>query len=400
MAEYDFSSYYNRMSTRASKWVHMIARKPDVASGVVPMSVADMDFATAPEIVSSLQNYTGSELLGYSRPTDAYLQTVIQYYQRVHDYQAKKEWVFTVPGVVPALAAAVRVCTRAEESVVILSPIYGPFADVVAGQGRKIAYCPLIEKNRRYEIDFDSFTRICNKPEVKLFLLCSPHNPSGRVWSREELARLADICQQHGVSIASDEIHSDIMLGDRKHWVFHTVSESARQAILCTSAGKTYNIEALQCANVFIQDPELYRKYEENNNAAGIERANVLGMVATAAAYRDADCWKQEMLAVIRRNMQILLDFLSAYEPALCAMVPDAGFLCWVDYSGMGVSREDFLRFLVDWDIYVSDGPFEGPGSENHIRINVGLPTRALRDNLTRLEKGLREQYRLMPKRA
>lgn len=395
MESYDFTSYHNRMSTNASKWVHMLARKPEVASGIVPMSVADMDFMTAPEIVSRLKEYVGQELLGYSRPTDRYLQAVVDYYQKTHGYSARKEWIFTLPGVVPALAAAVRVLTAPGDGVVILSPIYGPFVDVVAGQGREPVYCPLVKKNNRYYINFEAFEEACARVDVKLFLLCSPHNPSGRVWLFEELKRLSDICQRHQVAIASDEIHSDIIIGNMPHTVFNTVSDYASQTILCTSAGKTFNIEALQCANVFIKNPELYKAFERNNNCAGIERANVLGMVATAAAYQDAGAWKEAAGRLIRKNHALLHEFFALYEPSLQAMPADAGFLCWVDYSGMNTGRKDFLAFLVDYDIFVSDGPFEGPGSEGHIRINVGLPTHQLRKNLQRLAFGLQQVYHL-----
>lgn len=390
---YDFETIHNRHRTRASKWVHMLQQNPNASPGVVPMTVADMDFATAPEIVEALVDYPPRELLGYSRPTDDYLDSVLRFYKERHNYEARREWVFTTPGVVPALAAAVRTCAEPGEGVLVFTPIYGPFYDVIQGQGRRVVGCPMHIKNDRYHIDFELLDRICREERPKLLLFCSPHNPSGRVWTGDELRQVADICEKHRVRIASDEIHSDIILGDLPHTVFNTVSTYAQGCILCTSAGKTFNIESLQCANVFIKDPALYRQFELENLYNGIERANVLGMVATAAAYDRGGPWLQAVTQVIARNHHLLKRFLDRYPKRFHALTPDAGFLQWVSYAGTGIPREDFVPFLIDCEFYVTDGLPFGPGAEQFIRINVGLPTQALEDNLSRLKKGLKERY-------
>ncbi len=394
---YDFESCHDRHRTRASKWVQMLQQNPEASPGVVPMTVADMDFATAPEIVEALVDYPTRELLGYSRPTDEYLNAVLTFYREQHGYQAQKEWVFTTPGVVPALAAAVRACAKPGEGVLVFTPIYGPFYEVIEGQGRQVVGCPLHIRDSRYHMDFDLLDRVCREERPKLLLFCSPHNPSGRVWTREELKQVADICEKHRVFICSDEIHSDIILGELPHTVFNTVSPWAEGCILCTSAGKTYNIESLQCANIFIKDRALYRRFELENLYNGIERANVLGMVATRAAYDKGGPWLRAVTQVIRRNHQLLLDFLRAYPGRFEALIPDAGFLTWVSYQGMGVDRSEFIPFLIDCQFYVTDGLPFGPGAERFIRVNVGLPTQALQDNLNRLAQGLKERYGLVP---
>lgn len=395
MSHYDFTSYYDRKRTKASKWVQMLARKPDVKEGVVPMTVADMDFATAPEIVEVLAKYPTQELLGYSRPTDRYLGAVTNFYEKEHGYQAKKEWIFTTPGVVPALASAVRTLTKPGEGVILMTPIYGPFYDVSQGQGRQVAECPMHVVKGRFELDFERFEALCAEENNKLFLLCSPHNPSGRVWTKEELKRLADICEKHGVHVAADEIHSDIVMPGHTHTVFNTVSDYAAEAILCTSAGKTFNIQALQCANVFIKDDGLRAAYEHDNLVVGIERANVMGMVGTAAAYEHALAWRDAVQQVIWQNHQRVLAFFAPYGPKIQAMAPDASFLCWVDFSGVDASHAEFFQFMTDCDFFVSDGNFFGPGGEKHFRLNVGLPAKALEENLARLKKGLKDRYGL-----
>ena len=397
MTAYDFESYHDRKRTRASKWVMMLRQNPGVREGIVPMTTADMDFMTAPEIVDDLLRYIPSELLGYSRPTDAYLDAILRWYRERHGYEAQRPWVLTSPGVVPALAAAVRTCAGPDEKVIVLTPIYGPFYDVIRGQGRRVADCPMYIRGNRYQIDFELFDRMCADEKPRLLLFCSPHNPSGRVWTGGELRRLAEICEKHGVRIASDEIHSDIILGERRHTVFNTVSSWAADAILCTSAGKAFNIQALQCANVFIRDQALRERFEQASLFAGIERANVLGMVATAAAYNDAGSWLEAVTRVICRNHDILLAFFARYPASFKAMRPDAGFLGWVDYSGTGIPRDAFLRFLIACDFYVTEGSAFGKAAENFIRVNVGLPTRTLQENLARLEKGLQETYGLVP---
>ncbi len=394
---YDFTTYYDRMQTKASKWVMMLRQNPDVPPGVVPMTTADMDFVQAPQINQALKDYIDHNLLGYSRPTDAYLDSILRHYQSVWGYQARREWVFTTPGVIPALAAAVRVCAEPGEGVIMLTPIYGPLYEVVEGQGRRVVDCPMYIEQRRYQIDFERFEQLCREERPKLFLLCSPHNPSGRVWSRDELKRLADICEKYQVMVASDEIHCDIMLGDLPHTVFNTVSPWAAKAILCTSAGKTYNIQALQCANVFIQDAELYARYEEAHLVTGIERANVLGMVATAAAYEQAGEWLQAASAVIRHNHQLLLDFCARYPEQFTAFLPDASFLGWVDCAGLGLDWQDLQRFLIDCHFYVNYGPPFGKAAEHFIRVNIGLPTHKLQENLDRLAAGLQARFGVRP---
>lgn len=397
MKRYDFETYYDRKRTRASKWVKMLEQNPQAAEGIVPMTVADMDFMTAPEITEALVRYIPSELLGYSRPTDAYLQAITGYYQKKHGYQAQKNWVFTTPGVVPALAAAVRTCAPIGEGVIVLTPIYGPFYEVIQGQGRQVVDCPMHISDNRYEIDFDLFEQLCREKKPRLFLLCSPHNPSGRIWTRQELKRLADICQRWQVRIAADEIHSDIIVGSVEHTVFNTVSPYAAEAILCTSAGKTFNIQALQCANIFIRDDSLRRQFELTNLYTGIERANVLGMVATVAAYSQGEAWLAALTQVIRHNHRVLQAFFARYPGKFAAMQPDASFLAWVSYAGTGIGHDEFMRFLIGCDFYVTDGTFFGQAAENYIRINVGLPTRFLQENLARLEKGLRARYGILP---
>lgn len=393
MCPYDFESYHDRKHTKASKWVKMLQLKPDVKEGIVPMTVADMDFMNAPEIGEAIAKYAKTEILGYSRPTDQYLDSILRYYEEKHGYKGKREWIYTTPGVVPALAAAVRACTKPHEGVVIFSPVYGPFYEVVEGQGREMLLCPLSIVNGRYEINFEHFESLAAREDAKLLLFCSPHNPSGRVWTREELVKVAKIAHRHGLRVCCDEIHSDIIVGSIPHTVFNTVCEEAEDAILCTSAGKTYNIQALQCANIFIKDPQLYHEFEETNLFTGLERANILGMIATQAAYERCGNWAKEATEVIKRNHAITEAFFERYAPRLTAMKADASFLCFVDYAGMKVPREEFLSFLVECDFYVTDGAFFGKDTESFIRINVGLPTKALKENLARLEKGLKERY-------
>lgn len=390
---YDFVSYRDRMRTRASKWVNMHAQKEDVPAGVVPMTVADMDFMTAPEITQAISAYAQKEILGYSRPTDAYLQSVVDYFYKKHGYLAQKEWILTSPGLVPALATALRALSRAGDAALVLSPVYEPFYEVVEGQGRRLLKCSLIEKDGRYFIDFALFERLCREEKPKAFLLCSPHNPSGRVWEKEELARLCDICAVQGVGIVSDEIHSDLLLGEKAHHMIQDVHAYGKKAIQLTSSGKAFNIQALQCANVFIQDVETRERFQKENLFVGIERANVLGMVATMAAYQKGGAWQAALKQVILKNLHILSAWLLPYRGKISMMQPDASFLCWLNFQNMGVSHQEFIDFLISCDFFVTNGLFFGQEGEYHFRINLGLPEKALRENLARLKNGLRERY-------
>ncbi len=395
--KYNFEKYLNRRETGSSKWLNMDNRNPNVGKDVVPMSVADMDFLTCPEISESLCEYIQTETLGYSKPVDSYLKAVTDFFKNFHGYDAKKEWIVTTPGVVSALATSVGTFSKEGDEVIIFTPVYHPFFEVVEGQNRKISECPLIYKDNDYFIDFELLERLASSPKAKMILLCSPHNPGGKVWSKEELDRISEIVIKNDILIVSDEIHSDIIYDGSKQIVLGSLNdEIGKRAIVCTAASKTFNIAGLQCSNIFIENEELRSKFIESNNNIGLERANVLGLVATRAAYEKGLNWLEEAKTVIGNNNNIVKKFFEEYEGKFKVMFPQASFLVWVNFEGTGISHEEFIKFLdLDCEFLVNDGLSFGDKGRNFIRINTGLPLHKLEENLNRLKRELKAKHNI-----
>lgn len=395
--KYDFTGYVDRSEINASKWLDMITRNPNVGKGVVPMSVADMDFYTAPEIKEEITKFVENETLGYTKPTDSYLESVRNFFSSYHGYDAKKEWITTTPGVVSALANSIKSFTEEGDGVLIFTPVYNPFYSVIEGQNRKIIECPLIYGKDRYSIDFDQFEELASQENTKLILLCSPHNPGGTVWNQSELERIADVAEENNLIVVSDEIHSDITFGDHTHTVFSTVNDTiGDRSIICTAASKTFNIAGLQCSNIFIENDEMRETFIENNVNVGLERANILGLVATKAAYDRGSDWLKEVKVVIENNLQIVENFFSKYDDLFPVMSPEASFTTWVNFENTEIDHEEFINFLDQKsEFFITDGLSFGENGRNFIRINVGLPTSKLNENLERLEKTLKSEYNI-----
>ena len=395
--KYNFESYLNRRETGSSKWLNMDNRNPNVSKEIVPMSVADMEFVTCPEISESLCEYVQTETLGYSKPVNSYLKAVTNFFKSYHGYDAKEEWIVTTPGIVSALATAVSTFSSEGDEVIIFTPVYHPFFEVVEGQNRKVSECPLIYKDNDYSIDFELLNKLAASPKVKMILLCSPHNPGGKVWSREELEKISEIVIKNNILIVSDEIHSDIIYDGSKQIILGSLNdEIGKRAIVCTAASKTFNIAGLQCSNIFIENEELRNKFVQSNNNIGLERANVLGLVATRAAYEKGLDWLKEAKSVIENNNNVVKEFFESYEGKFKVMVPEASFLVWVNFENTGIDHEEFMKFLdMDCEFLVNDGLSFGDKGRNFIRINTGLPLSKLEENLNRLKDRLKAQYNI-----
>ena len=395
--KYDFKNYLNRVETGSSKWLDMCGRNPNVKEGVLPLSVMDMDFLTCPKINDALVNYINTQTLGYSRPVDSYLESVVNFFKDHHGYEGKKEWIITTPGIVSALATAVGAFTEKGDNVIVFTPVYHPFFDVIESQERNIVSCPLKYENNRYELDFELFEKTIVESKAKLVLFCSPHNPGGIVWSKEDLLKVADIVEKYELLIVSDEIHSDIVYEGNKHYLLGSVNNSiGKRAIVCTAASKTFNIAGLQCSNIFIENEEIRNKFRNFNNGIGIERANVLGMVATKAAYDNCLDWLDELKEVIQENYKVVEDFFCNYGNIFSVMKTEASFAIWINFENLNVKHEDFMTFLDnDAEFFVTNGIFFGENGRGIIRINVGLPKDKLVESFDRLKIALKNKYNI-----
>lgn len=386
--KYDFETVYDRRNDGSRKWECIEKNQAAKKKQVIPMTVADMEFQASPEIKEGLAEYIEKNILGYSNPTTTYLKTVKQYMQDEYDWAIATDWVVTTPGVVSALSTSVRAFTDIGDGVIVFSPVYYPFYEVIESQKRQVLSCDLDVRNMRYEINFKRLEELAANEQTKMILLCSPHNPGGRVWTKEELEKIAAIAAAHDLVVISDEIHADLTFDGVTHTVYSTLSKEAKNhSVICTSASKMYNIAGLQCSNILIANEQLRDKFNEEKESAGIQVANVLGMKATEIAYTKAAEWRKEVMAVIAENKDYTIKFLKEADARFNVMEPDASFLVWVNIADFQKSNEEFIQALNDHcQIYITDGLIYGEQGDNWLRFNVGMPKTQLMKTLERIQ--------------
>lgn len=382
---YNFSNFYDRRDEGSRKWEAVPLCQECEENKIVPMTVADLDIQTAPEIKEELKNYIEHSVLGYSNPTENYCTTISNYMEKNYKYRLESEWIVPTPGVVPALATSVRAYTEPNDGIIVFPPVYNPFYEVIEEQQRKIMTCPLLLENNRYEIDFELFEKLASKETAKLVFLCSPHNPSGRVWKKEELLKISKIATANNLIVVSDEIHADMALEGHTHHLYAEISEeAAAHSLVCTSASKSYNLAGLQASNIIISNPILREKFIAENLKIGLQCPNVLGLKATEAAYKKGSRWFKELMEVLNTNVNLTIETLEEIDSRFKVMRPEASFLVWVNIEDFGLSNDAFIEKLEEKNIYVTNGNCYGEEGEGWIRLNVGMPTKALETNLKR----------------
>ena len=373
----------------------MFADNPNVAKGIIPLSVADMELKNAPEIQEGLKRYIDNSVLGCSNPTDAYLDAVIDFMKRHHDWDVKKEWIYQTPGVVSALFFAVKAYTDPGDGVIIMTPVYYPFYGAVTANGRVVVENPLIEDGDSYRIDFEDLKRKAKDPKNKLILLCSPHNPVGRVWTREELERIGRICIDNDVLIVSDEIHFDLIMPGYHHTVFSTISEEFNQhCVVCTAPSKTFNLAGMQTSNIMIANEEIRKKFIDQVESCGMYIANILGYEACRIAYTDCDAWLKELLEVIVRNKEYIEQFVARHLPQVKVKRLEGTYLLWLDFRAYGLSAKELEHFMkMDAQLFFDDGYMFGQSSEGFERINMACPTWVIEQAMDRLLAAMKEKF-------
>lgn len=386
----DFDAVPDRHGTKCLKYDFAVQRgRP---ADVLPLWVADMDFKTSSYIEDALVRQAQHAIYGYTESDDAYFAAVQQWMQLHHDWRVEPWWLQKTPGVVFAIAVAVKAFTKPGDAVLIQQPVYYPFSEVIADNGRRLISSDLVldEETGHYEIDFADFERKIEENNVKLFLLCSPHNPVGRVWSREELLRLGDICRRHGVIVFSDEIHADFVWKGR-HQVFAAVDPAfAAFTVTATAPSKTFNIAGLQVSNIFIADAGLREAFRHAYNASGYSQLNAAGLIAAEAAYRDGGTWYNAVKAYIQDNIAYMRRFIQERLPQLHMIEPEGTYLVWVDFRSLGLDNaalEDLI--LNKAGLWLDSGAIFGAVGEGFQRFNVACP----RATLTRALEQLAAAY-------
>lgn len=384
---YDFETLVNRREQGSAKWNMMDKENLKVEEDVFPLSVADTDLVLAPEIKEGLQSYLEDMVLGYTIPTDSYYDSVINWYKRRYNYLLEKEWIIPHPGVVSALYNIIGAFTKPLDKVLIMSPVYYPFRNVIVDQKREILETDLLYNNQEYTIDFEDFER--KAKEASLFILCSPHNPVGRVWTKEELNKINDICLRNNVLVVSDEIHSDLILPGHTHYVFNSLSKEAQEnTILVSAPSKTFNLAGLQASNIMIPNSKLRTQFLNYMSHTPIHGVNVLGMKACEIAYNQAQSWLEAFLELLETNRKLVETYIEKHIPQIKVVPLEGTYLQWLDFTELGLEEEVIETFLTqESQIFLNTGSKFGANGENFMRMNIACPTKKLQEVLNRLKR-------------
>ena len=383
---FDFDTVPNRRGTNCFKYD--FAREMGMPEDVLPLWVADMDFLTAPAVLERLHALAEHGIFGYTGVKDAYFSAVHNWYAQRFSWETQRSWLVTTPGVVFAIAIAIRAFTQKGDAILIQQPVYYPFANKVTENDRQLVVNPLVLKNGRYEMDFADMERKIVDYHVKMLLLCSPHNPVGRVWTKEELLRVGEICQKHGVLVVSDEIHADFTYAGHTHHVFASVkSEFADFTITCTAPSKTFSLAGLQNSNIFIPNRQLRHAYKKELSACGCGGTNCMGMAACQAAYEAGADWLEQLKQYLAGNLAYVRQFLREKLPDIALIEPEGTYLVWLDLRKLGLTEQQQRQLIVqDAKLWLDTGTLFGQGGEGFERINIACPRTTIEQAMQRLE--------------
>lgn len=378
---YDFDTPVERHGTNCVKWDEC----PD--NDVIPMWVADMDFRVAPAIEQALRQRVAHGVFGYNIVPDSYYDAVISWFHRRHAWDIQRPWILYTTAVVPAMSVVIKALTMPGEKVLILSPAYNCFFSSIRNNGCEVSESALrFSDHGRWEVDWEDFEARCADEKTTLFLLCNPHNPCGRVWTREELQQMTDICHQHGVKVVSDEIHCELVMPGNHFIPYGTVSD---HCVVMNSPSKSFNTAGLQIANIIVQDPDWRQRIDRAININEVCDVNPFGIVALQAAYNESEEWIDQLNAYLWDNYVTLRDFLAAEVPQWKVMPLEGTYLVWVDVSACCDNVSTYCNWLLhEGKVWVNPGTMYGPQTgEGFLRINIACPRSQLMEALRRIQK-------------
>ncbi|MCL2019615.1 MAG: pyridoxal phosphate-dependent aminotransferase [Oscillospiraceae bacterium] len=380
--KYNFDEIINRYGTNSLKFDFVRERnKPD---DVLPMWVADMDFSAPPEVLEDIHKAVSHGIFGYTEAKESYYNAVINWFKSRFGYEVTRREIVKAPGIVFALAQAIRAFTEKDDAVMIQTPVYYPFYDIIRDNGRTLVTNPLVYSDGKYVVDFDDFESKIVDEKVKLFLLCSPHNPVGRVWTKDELERLNEICVRHNVIVISDEIHCDFVWKGHTHTCFGRINENA---VIATAPSKTFNLAGLQVSNIFVKDTDLRRKLKSEINKSGYSQLNTLGIVSCESAYTKGAEWLHELKVYLEGNIKLVREFIQSELPKVKLIEPQSTYLVWLDFSEYKLTQEELDKRVTEGaKLWLDGGTMFGKEGEGFQRINIACPRSVLQDALNKLE--------------
>ena len=384
--KYNFDEIIPRRNTNSVKWDE--AAQDDI----IPLWVADMDFRVLPQITEALRQRVDHGVFGYTHVPDSYYESVIRWFKDRHGLQGVKQSdIIYTSGVVPAISAIVRGLTLPGDKVLVQTPVYNCFFSSIRNQGCLVEENHLVYKNNTYVVDWDDFERKCADSRVRIFLLCNPHNPAGRVWKKEELQRMGEICQKHDVFVISDEIHCELVMPGNEYTPFASLSDDfLKNSATCVAPTKAFNIAGLQIANIIVKDRNKRERIDRAINIHEVCDVNPFGVIATEAAYTEEGAeWLRQLNTYLFANYRFLCDFFSKHFPSLEVVKLEGTYLVWVDCSSLGKSSTEIVNNLYRHGVWMNDGVMYGENQRAFIRINIACPRKILEEGLLRMEKAL-----------
>ncbi len=390
--KYDFNRVINRENTSCVKYD--LRKEYFGKADVIPLWVADMDFDTPDFIRQAIIKRAEHPIYGYGIKTDSWYQSIISWLKERHHWQVEKNQISFSPGVVPGFTFALLALTKPGDQVVVQPPVYFPFFNSVTDNGRILLHNQLVENDNYYTIDFDDLEEKLRQPKTKILILSSPHNPVGRVWKKEELERMVNLCHENGVVILSDEIHGDLVLSGQTHIPTASISAKAQEITITFMApSKTFNLAGMATSFLVIQNPELKAKYDEMLNALHLNGGNIFGALALEAAYENGSEWLNQLLNYIEQNVDLTQDFLRNNVPQITFLKPEATYLLWLNCKSLQLNDVDLQKFFVEKaNLGLNGGIVFGPGGSGFMRMNVACPRAILEQALTNLAKAFRDK--------
>lgn len=380
---YDFDKLTNRLGTGSLKW--------DVNEGQLPMWVADMDFETAPEIIQALQKRIEHGVFGYQNVTDDWYQAYQSWWNRRHQFKIERDWLIFCTGVVPAISSIVRKVTTVGENVLVQTPVYNIFFNSIRNNGRNILESPLVYEGGEYHIDFEDLEEKLSNPQTSLFLLCNPHNPIGKIWDRETLAKIGELCDRHHVTVVSDEIHCDLTDPGYEYVPFASVSDQCRKnSITCIAPTKTFGIPGIQTAAVVVPNPVLRHRVNRGLNTDEVAEPNNFAVAAAVAAFQYGEQWLTELREYLDQNKQYVRDYIGAFLPEIKVVPSHATYLLWLDCSALTDDAGKLQRFMEEHSgLVLTEGEEYGAPGKRFLRLNPACPRSRLQDGMERLKSSI-----------